>query len=481
MLERVFNKYKTLPVQAKAFFWFAVSNVIQKGISFICTPFLTRILSVEEYGVYNLYNSWHSIVIIFATLNLFLGVFNTGYTEFEGDRDRFISSLQGLSTTLTLGIALLFLLFIGFIERISKLNRILLFAMLFEFLLVPAFYYWGAKQRFEYKYKSLVFVTIISAFVSSLFSILAAYYSPSKKVEAKIITSIAINCAFYLYFYILNIKKGKVFYSSKYWKYALAFNIPLIPHYLSQTVLNQSDRIMISEICGEAATAFYGLAYNVSIIMTVIISAINDSYVPFTFQSIKRRETTALRKNTNLLLILVALLTLAVICVGPEIILILGTHEYSEAVWVIPPVACAIFFKFLYPLFANVEFYFKKPKYMTIASLFGAIANIVLNFVFIPIYGYVAAAYTTLVCYILFALAHYFVYLKIIKEHNDGIFLYDIKTFTIIAIIVLVIMVIMLFVYSHVVIRYLILLITFFATVVFVYKNKDSFLSIRKK
>ena len=87
------------------------------------------------------------------------------------------------------------------------------------------------------------------------------------------------------------------------------------------------------------------------------------------------------------------------------------------------------------------------------ASCVGAVANIVLNYVFIRIFGYHAAGYTTLACYIMFAIAHYAVYRKIIKEKEIET-IYDIKNIVLISIFVLIAMIAILFTYNYTIIRY---------------------------
>ena len=106
---------------------------------------------------------------------------------------------------------------------------------------------------------------------------------------------------------------------------------------------------------------------------------------------------------------------------GPEVISIFAPVEYYDAIWIVPPVACAVYFKFLYPLFSTVEFYYEKTGFVMIASCIAAGANIVLNYIFIRIYGYYAAGYTTLFCYILYSLAHYVFQRRVAAEHDLGI------------------------------------------------------------
>ena len=111
---------------------------------------------------------------------------------------------------------------------------------------------------------------------------------------------------------------------------------------------------------------------------------------------------------------------------GPEIISILGTSEYKSAIWVIPPVAVSAFLLFVYALFCNIEFYYEVSKYMTIVSIIVAAINYILNYMFIPIFGFIAAAYTTLFCYMIFVILHYCIMKKTL--HSNGIEqLYDDK------------------------------------------------------
>ena len=78
-------------------------------------------------------------------------------------------------------------------------------------------------------------------------------------------------------------KAGKAFFSKKFWKYALLFNIPLVPHYLASTVLNSADRIMIQEMVGSSEAGIYNLAYSVSLIMTFFNTALMQTITPWMY------------------------------------------------------------------------------------------------------------------------------------------------------------------------------------------------------
>lgn len=100
MLKKLFNKYKTMPVQVKASFWFLICGFLQKGVSVITTPIFTRLLSTAEYGQYSVFNSWLGIITVFVTLQFYSGVFVQGMVKFEDRKMQFASSLQGLTLSL---------------------------------------------------------------------------------------------------------------------------------------------------------------------------------------------------------------------------------------------------------------------------------------------------------------------------------------------------------------------------------------------
>lgn len=454
----IIEKYKGFSEPIKASIWFTVCSFLQKGIQFITVPIFTRMLTTEQYGLFNVFNSWLQIVMIFATLNLYCGVFNNGMLKYEDDRDRYVSSMQGVSTTVTLLCLGVYLLNTGFWNRILELPTVLVLAMFVEVLFIPAISFWSAKQRFDYKYKALVLLTIGMSIADPLIGILAVM-STEYKGEAKILSAVLVQVVVGLLIYIYNAFKGKSFYVKEYWKFAIAFNVPLIPHYLSQTVLNNSDRIIINQICGGHQAGIYSVAYSAAMILSIINFSVNNSFIPWTYKKMKSEEYNDIGKVANFILILIAGMNLALIAFAPEAISILAPKQYFDAIWVIPPVAVSVYFMFMYTLFGNIEFYFEENKFVMFASIIGAILNIVLNYMFIPIYGYIVAAYTTLGCYILYSVSHYIFMKRVIRDHVGKVDIYDLKFIFILSAVFMGMSAILMFFYNHIVIRYLFILV----------------------
>ena len=94
------SKYREMPVQVKASFWFLICSFTQKIISVITTPIFTRIMTTSEYGEFNVFMSWMNVIMVIVSLDLFYEVFEQGVVKFGDRRDIFASSMQGLELTL---------------------------------------------------------------------------------------------------------------------------------------------------------------------------------------------------------------------------------------------------------------------------------------------------------------------------------------------------------------------------------------------
>lgn len=468
MIKKYLNKYNKLPEPLKASIWYTIGNVFNKGLALIATPIFTRILTEDEYGTYAVYQSWSSILIIFTSLNIFLGGYQKGLIHFKKDENRFTSSQLGLTSIITAIWFIIYICNIDFWTKIFQLSPLLMIFMFLELLVVPGLNFWSEKQRFEYKYKKYVIVTLAISVLSLIGGVTSVLIS-TNKVEARIFSDIVVKLIIAGGICVLILRKGRCWFDKNYWKYALTFNIPLIPHYLSNFVLNQSDRLMISRMVGNSQAAYYSVAYTISTMMLLITSAINSSLTPYIYKTLEKNGEEEIKKVTKPVLLLIAILCLITIAFAPEIIGIFGGKQYLDAIYVIPPIATSVFFIFLYSLFSNIEYYFQKTGFIAIATCLSAVANLLLNFIFIKKYGYYAAGYTTLVCYIFLAILHYIFYTKVLKQEKIYGDIYGIKAIILLSLIVLVGMLFMVMIYKLTILRYFI----FLVIVVLLWINRD--------
>ena len=422
----LWNKYKSMPIQAKASIWYTICNFFQKGISFVVVPIYIRLLSTAEYGEWSVFQSWRDILIVFASLNLYAGVYTKTLVDNKKDRDRYTASMQGLGTLVTIGMLIVYGLVHNWFNAKIGLPTSYVLLLFLYFIVYPAFSFWGTRQRVEYKYKSMIVVTIVISILTPAVSIFLLHTTDLRS-NALVLGYLIVQCLIGLVFYIYHYLRGRCFYDKGYWEYALKFNVPLIPHYLSLIVLGQSDRIMIKHYCGESDAGIYSFAYQIASAMTILLSAINGSRVPWMYEQLKIRIYDRLKTITNVLCGLIGAITLLIVLLAPDIISIIGTVEYSQATYVIPIVVLGVYFTFVYDVFCGVEFYYGATKYVMVASVIGAISNIILNAILIPRFGFIAAAYTTLASYILFMFMHYVYMHKTMKTEEIHEEIFDIR------------------------------------------------------
>ena len=433
-MKSLLQKYKRMPVELKSSGWYMVCNVFQNALGFITLPVYSRIMPAEQYGLYSVYLTWMNLLLIFTNLNLQYGVFNTAMIRYEKDRDGFISAMQGLTTVLSLGWLLIYLAASEVWNQLFQLPPILMVVMAFEMLLYPAKDYWSGKLRFEYKYKATVLYTMMLAVINPTVCILAILGAEGDRGSIRVLTAAIVNMIFYATIYVRNFAKGKRFYHKEYWKYAWKLGIPLVIYYVSQTIFNQFDKLMIQHMVGMDKAGIYSLVYSCSVVVVCVINAINGAYVPWKYQKLQKQAYKRIAMVSEWIAAGIGVILILVILAGPELIQMIAPAEYYEAIWIMPPVVGSLFFLFLAQLFINVEFYFEQKQALVKGSIFSAVINVVLNYFAIKRFGYVAAGYTTLVCYIVFVAANYYYMKKLCAEKLQGAEIYNIRNLCVLSV-----------------------------------------------
>ena len=401
------NKYNQLSPTVKASFWFVVCNAILKATQILTTPIYSRIMSTEQFGEYKVFLSWVEVAAILTTLDIFYSGYNVGMEKFRDDRKTYTSAMHGLCIALTtLWVVLLipFASYLGPLLRISPMQFRMLLLYMYVF---PIFQFWSARKKYDYQYKPLILVTAISSVCTVLLGTLAALCLEEKS-DGAILAKIVVEGIVSLPLLLVSIKGIKSLYHKFYWKYALKFNIPLVPHYLSTMILNHSDIIMIDFLCGKTDAAIYSVAYSIAMLVTIIQNAVSSAIVPWMYRKLREKDLTDITKVTSSVIGSMAILNIALLLVAPEAVRLMGAAEYADAVYVIPPITFGVFLTAIYGQFVNVEFFYHYNKFAATASLIAASSNIVLNYVCISQFGYMAAGYTTFASYLLLAIIHFF-------------------------------------------------------------------------
>ena len=424
---KAISYYTKANLAVKASIWFTVCSIIQKGISVLTMPIFTRLMSTEQYGQYNVFLTWYNILVLLVTLNVHSELFNKGLIEHWEDKNNYTASQAGLLITLGVFWIILYLPFQCFLNKILGLTTVLVFSMILEIIGTAIVGLWSARKRFEYDYKKIVKLTLSMAILNPIVGIIAVLIA-NQKAEAKLIANAIIPILFSIGIIFVFRKRGRLFSNRKWWKPVIIASLPLVPHYLSLVLLNQSDKLMINYFSGPADAAIYSVAHTAGLIMAIVNNSINGSFVPWAYNRMKNHNGDGIKKVANSLLLIVAVVNISLIWLAPEAIKLLAAPQYSEAVWCLVPIAMSVFFYFAYTLFVDIEIYYGANHYIAIASATAALMNIVLNYYFIPIYGYIAAGYTTLFSYFSTMLLHLLFLLHVLKKKSVEHMLFDLRT-----------------------------------------------------
>ena len=456
----------------KAGVWYTISNIAVRAIGIITTPIYTRLLSTTDYGIASTFTSWYSLLSIFFSLDLTMSV-GRAKQDYPREFRGYIGSIQLLSGIFSVVCIAIALIFIQPISSLMDLNYTALFVMAVYLLFSSAISFMQARYRYEYQYKQNIFILIYTTLSTAVVSIVLILLFQNDRWLGRILGASLPTVILGVYYWCNGVRKKEIRVNTDYWKYALGISLPILLHTLSINILSQSDRVLITKLIGADATAIYTVAYQYALLINIILNSVNQAWQPWFHDNLFVGNRSLIRDNVKPLTILYAFITVGCVCFAPEAISILGPAEYKSGIWAVAPIAIGVFFQALYSNYINIELHLKKTKYASYGTVIAAITNIVLNVIFIPIYGFIAAAYTTLFSYILLWVIHLFITRCILKVR-----LYSESFFLLIAFIICVICAIFMFLFDYLLIRFLIMIMIGAA---FLFYNRKFLISIYRK
>ncbi|WP_129408565.1 polysaccharide biosynthesis C-terminal domain-containing protein [Marinitoga lauensis] len=117
----------------------------------------------------------------------------------------------------------------------------------------------------------------------------------------------------------------------------------------------------------------------------------------------KRREINTKSKYYNEIYVIILSLIFIIV---PELGLIMAPKSYNSSLTIISIIVASYYMQFLYTIYVNFAFFYKKTGSISIGTLLAGIINIILNILLIPKFGYEIAAITTLISYFFLLFFH---------------------------------------------------------------------------
>lgn len=197
----------------------------------------------------------------------------------------------------------------------------------------------------------------------------------------------------------------RLHFNIKLWKEMMLYSLPLIIVGVGGMINETLDRLMLnwwipgSQTFKEEQVGIYSACYKLSILISLFIQAFRMGAEPFFFKQAKGlnpQKTYA--RVMKFFVITVTLMFLIVSLYLPVIKYFVG-KTYWQGLRVVPILLLANIFLGIY---YNLSIWYKisnKTKAGAYITLSGAAITILINWLFIPAWGYMACAWATFFCY----------------------------------------------------------------------------------
>lgn len=394
---------------AKAGIGYTVANLLIKGISLITLPIFSRVMSVEEMGLYSVWVSYDSIVFVGIGLALHSSV-KSANQKFEGHIDEYISSVSFIYFIVAAAFAVIATIFNPWLDSVTGIGYVAWLLMLVASLSGAFTALYNSAVSLDYSYKDYMKVAATNSIGNVAVSLLLMFTVFSTDRYMARIAGMALVSAIVIVMVLGRFwRAARPRYNKEYWSFGIRYSLPIVPHGISQVLLSSADRVMINSINGAVAAGVYGLAGYILQGFSVIVNSVDPVWSTWFYERMKEGGDAArarIRSRAVMLSLGYAALTVGIVALSPEIVFVLGGEKYAQAAYVAPLIAASGYLILVYNLICTGEYWAAKTGYIAAGTMGAAVINIVLNVVLLPAFGFVAAGWTTMVSYLAYVFFH---------------------------------------------------------------------------
>jgi len=187
---------------------------------------------------------------------------------------------------------------------------------------------------------------------------------------------------------------------------ALHFGIPKVPHGILVQALNLADRKILDLFVTRAEVGIYQLGYTFGSTVKFPLSAFEPAWQPFVYAQVRRPDAPAvLARVATWAFASFLAVCLAVAVLGGDLLVLMTPKNpaFWSAAGIVPVVALAYLFHGAFLLGSIGIGIEKRARYYPIITAAAAATNVAGNFLLIPRFGTVGAAWATVLSYAVMA------------------------------------------------------------------------------
>ena len=398
------------------------TTVLSRLLNYLLVPLHTYLFSnAADYGVVGELYAWTSLFIVILTYGMETAFFR--FSQDEGVKDRVYSTVVGsLLVTSTLFIVLCSV----FAQPIADWLRypthpeyVRWFAVIIGVDALTSIFF--AHLRFLNKALRFAAVKITNILVNvllNLFFLLLCPWLLTKNPDSAFVNAIYNPEIGVGYIFIANlvasvvtllmlfpgILRQKFVFDWQLWKKMFRYAFPLLIFGLAGIVNETMDRVLIKRLSlaaePQASVGIYSACYKISILMTIVIQAFKYAAEPFFFRKAKDKDAKETYAEVMTLFVLVCSVIFTGIMLYMDLVQYFVGETYRVGLPIVPILLMANLFL---GIFYNLSIWYKltgQTKFGAYIAIFGAFITLVLNWLLIPRFDYMGAAWTTFACYL---------------------------------------------------------------------------------
>ncbi|PWJ65603.1 Membrane protein involved in the export of O-antigen and teichoic acid [Fibrobacter sp. UWB15] len=371
-----------------------------KLLSFFLVPLYTNVLSTEEYGTYDFFNTTVLLLIPLLTLNICDATLRFSLDKESDSRDVFSISIKFFV------ISVLAIVFLSFINKLMNLFPI---------------------------FNQYLYCFILMYFSSAITGILNNYARGIDKVRTVAVsgvlgsaTMLVLNVLFLLPLHMglkgyfaaniigLLVQFLYITFSIKAWKLfkwvgmknkmltsnMLSFSVPLIINNISWWVNNASNRYVIIWLCGMSANGIFSVSYKIPSILMIFQGIFSQAWTLSAVKDFDPEDKNGFfSKMYNSYNVCMTIICSLIIIFSKYIARLLYAQEFYTAWKYSPLLLIAVVFGALSGYIGGIYSAVKDSKAFAKSTLYSAIINIILNIVLVKTIGIMGAAMALVVAY----------------------------------------------------------------------------------
>lgn len=376
---------------------FAINSVGTRIITFLLVPLYTNVFSTSEYGVVDLVTTIGVILVPIITINIGEAVMRFSLDE-DADRTTIMSiGIFFSAISFLLGLIIVFVL--GFFPQLG-INKWIVYLYCISQGLYITF---SCNLRGQEKLLQFAAGNIIHTFVAAFLNIVLLVFA-KLGVNGYFCAYIVSNVVTVLYCAIV----GDVLGILKHFRLRrelmqsmVAYAIVLVPNSLMWWIMNSSDHIMVTSMIGVAANGIYAVSYKIPSILSSLSTVFNQAW---SYSAIRESQSDDKEAFNNymfdMLVSFQLIVTVLLMFIIKPFLKIYVQASYYEA-WKYTPYLLTGYFFLTMGTFLSTQYTVNKDsKGFLVSGTVGAILNIVLNAILIPIFKIHGAAFATCISYI---------------------------------------------------------------------------------